>query len=57
MKVYVLLEVAGDCTEVIGVYSNEYDAIDAEIDYKVNMEYHGIAINELKIIESELKLK
>lgn len=55
MKVYVLLEVAGDCTEVIGVYSNEYDAIDAKIDYKVNMEYHGISINELKIVESELK--
>ena len=59
MKVFVLLEVADNCTEVIGVYSNEYDANEAELDYEVEMkelhERYGITINKLRIVESELK--
>jgi len=59
MKVFVLLEVAGDYTEVIGVYSNKYDANEAELNCEVKMkEMHkryGKTINKFRVVESELK--
>ena len=59
MKVFVLLELAGDYTEVIGVYSNEYDAREAKLDCVMTMEkmnkIYGVSMNEFMIVESELK--
>jgi hypothetical protein len=59
MKVFVLLEIAGDYTEVIGVYSNECDARVAKLDEELTMKKmntkYGISMNEFIIVESELK--
>jgi hypothetical protein len=59
MKVFVLLELAGDYTEVIGVYSNECDAREAKLDEELTMEkmnkIYGVSMNEFILVESELK--
>jgi hypothetical protein len=59
MKVFILLEIAGTYTEVISVYSNEYDAKEAKLDCEVRMEkmskIYGVHVNKFIIVESELK--
>jgi hypothetical protein len=59
MKVFVLLEIAGDYTEVISVYSNEYDAKEAKLDCEVKMEkmskMYGVSMTKFILVESELK--
>jgi hypothetical protein len=59
MKVFVLLELAGDYTEVIGVYSDKCDAYVAKIGCESTMkkmnEKYGVSMNEFILVESELK--